>query len=117
MNIEEYRAFCLSLPAVTESFPFGEDTLVMKVKDKIFTLASLTPFSFNVKCNPEHAQELREQYSDVLPGYNMNKVHWNTILISGTIPNKQLKEWIKDSYDLIISKLPRKDQLDIQASI
>lgn len=113
MNIEEYRDFCLRLKGVSESFPFGDDTLVMKVKNKVFSLASLDPFSFNVKCDPENALELRERYPDVLPGYHMNKRHWNTIEISGTIPDDKLKQWIRDSYDLVVASLPKKLQIDL----
>lgn len=113
MNIEDYREFCLSLNGTTEGFPFGEDTLVMKVKDKIFSLASLEPFSFNVKCDPEKAIELRESYTDVLPGYHMNKKHWNTIQVSGAVPDDTLKQWIRDSYDLVVESLPKKMRLDL----
>lgn len=113
MNIEDYREFCLSLQGASESFPFGNDTLVMKVKDKVFSLASLEPFSFNVKCDPEKAIELRESYPDVLPGYHMNKRHWNTINISGAVSDDMLKQWILDSYELVVSSLPKKLQLDL----
>lgn len=113
MNIEDYRDFCLSLKGVSESFPFGDDTLVMKVKDKVFSLASLDPFSFNVKCDPEKALELRELYPDVLPGYHMNKRHWNTIRISGAVSNDKLKQWIRDSYDLVVAGLPKKLRADL----
>jgi len=113
MNIEDYREFCLSLKGATESFPFGDDTLVIKVKDKVFSLASLEPFSFNVKCDPEKAIELRESYPDVLPGYHMNKRHWNTITISGAVSDDQLKLWIRDSYDLVVASLPKKFRQDL----
>lgn len=113
MNIEDYREFCLSLKGTTESFPFGDDTLVLKVKDKVFSLASLEPFSFNVKCDPEKALELREFYPEVLPGYHMNKRHWNTIQISGAIPDELLRQWIRDSYDLVVGSLPKKMRLDL----
>ncbi len=103
MNIEELRNFALLLPGVTEGFPFGEETLVFKVNNKIFLLASLddTPFQFNVKCDPENAVLLRERYECILPGYHMNKKHWNTILIDGTLTNDQLKEQITNSYNLV----------------
>lgn len=103
MNIEELREFALSLPAVEEGFPFGENTLVFKTGNKIFLLVSLyaDPLQFNVKCHPEKAVELREQYACVLPGYHMNKKHWNTILVEGTLSGSQLKEFIKDSYFLV----------------
>jgi predicted DNA-binding protein (MmcQ/YjbR family) len=106
MNIEDIREYALSLKNVSESFPFGEDTLVFKVDNKIFLLTSLSSevLRFNVKCNPEYAIELREQYSSVLPGYHMNKKHWNTILVDGTLTAKQLKGFIKDSYDLVARK-------------
>ena len=103
MNIEELRNFALSLQEVEESFPFGEDTLVFKTRNKIFLLVSLSsvPLQFNVKCNPDKAVELREQYSSVLPGYHMNKKHWNTIIVEGEIPRKTLYEFIKDSHQLV----------------
>ena len=103
MNIEELRNFALSLHEVEESFPFGEDTLVFKTKNKIFLLVSLSsvPLQFNVKCNPDRAVELREQFSSVLPGYHMNKKHWNTIVVDGSVSSKQLKEWIDHSYGLV----------------
>lgn len=113
MNIEDYREFCLSLKGTTEGFPFGNDTLVIKVKDKVFSLASLEPFSFNVKCDPEKAIELRESYPDVLPGYHMNKRHWNTIQVSGAVPDDMLRQWIRDSYDLVVKSLPKKTRPDL----
>ena len=106
MNIEALREYCLSKKEVTEEFPFGNDTLVFKVKGKIFLLAGLdnNPMQFNVKCDHEKAIELREQFSCVLPGYHMNKKHWNTIIVDGTLSQSQLKNFIKDSYDLISKK-------------
>jgi predicted DNA-binding protein (MmcQ/YjbR family) len=103
MNIEDLRDFALSLPGVTEGFPFGESTLVFKIRNKIFLLASLdaNPLQFNVKCDPENAVVLRERYECILPGYHMNKKHWNTILIDGTLTNDQLKEQISNSYNLV----------------
>jgi predicted DNA-binding protein (MmcQ/YjbR family) len=106
MNIEDIRDYALSLKGVSESFPFGENTLVFKVDNKIFLLASLTSevLQFNVKCNPEYAVELREQYPSVLPGYHMNKKHWNTIIVDGTLTATQLREFINDSYFLVAKK-------------
>jgi predicted DNA-binding protein (MmcQ/YjbR family) len=103
MNIETLREYCLSKPNAEETLPFGPDTLVFKVKGKVFLLAGLdeTPLQFNVKCDPEKALELREEYPSVMPGYHMNKKHWNTILVDGSIPNKLLKEWIDHSYELV----------------
>ena len=107
MNIEELRDYCLSLNAATESFPFGEETLVFKINGKIFLLVSLSsvPLQFNVKCDPEYAIDLREQYpSSVLPGYHMNKRHWNTIIIDGTLNKAALKQFVKESYELVKGK-------------
>lgn len=108
MNIEEIRSYCLSFERVTEGFPFGEETLVFKVDDKIFLLASLSsmPLQFNVKCDPEKAILLREKYPAILPGYHMNKKHWNTIIVDGTLSASQLQEFIKDSY-LLVAKRKR----------
>jgi predicted DNA-binding protein (MmcQ/YjbR family) len=106
MNIESLREYCLSKPDAEETLPFGPDTLVFKVNNKVFLLAGLDsdPLQFNVKCDPDKAIELREQYDCVLPGYHMNKKHWNTIVIDGTVSAKQLKEWIDWSYDLVAPK-------------
>ncbi len=104
MNIEEIRDFCLSLNEVDESFPFGPTTLVFKTTNKMFLLIGLDNFetSFNVKCDPEKAIELREHYpNSILPGYHMNKKHWNTIVINGELKRKQVEEFIIDSYNLV----------------
>ncbi len=109
MNIETLRNYCLSKTGATESFPFGEDTLVFKVGGKVFALTSMDarPLSVNLKCNPELAVELREQYDAVRPGYHMNKVHWNTVIIDGSIRENDLKKWIDHSYELIVASLPK----------
>ena len=106
MNIEDLREYALSLKDVTEGFPFGEDTLVFKASGKVFLLTSLTsdPLSFNVKCDPDYAIELRERYDCVLPGYHMNKKHWNTILVEGAFTKKQLEEFVRESYELVLKK-------------
>jgi len=107
MNIEQLREYCLTLPDVSEHFPFDETTLVFKVNGKMFALTDLEgPLSVNLKCNPEKALELREQYPSVKPGYHMNKVHWNTVEIDGSISDKLIIEWIDHSYKLIAK--PRK---------
>lgn len=113
MNIEELRDYCLEKAAVTEGFPFGEDTLVFKVGEKIFLITGLGQSSFNVKCDPEKAIELREQFSEVSPGYHMNKTHWNTVRTDGSLTNKQLRNMIDHSYDLILKSLPKKLQAEI----
>ena len=103
MNIEELRDYAIAKPDTEEGFPFGESTLVFKVKGKIFLLVSLDaqPLQFNAKCDPETAMELREQYDSVRPGYHMNKKHWNTVIIDGSLSKKQLKEMIDHSYALV----------------
>ena len=106
MNAEEIRAFALSKPNVTEGFPFGEDTLVFKVNGKVFLLVNLTSESlqFNVKCDPERALALREEYENILPGYHMNKQHWNTIITGHALSNQLLQEMINHSYELVSIK-------------
>ena len=110
MNIVFLREYCLSKKAVTEDFPFGEDTLIFRVINKIFLLVSLgsTPLQFNAKCEPGKAIELREAYDAVQPGYHMNKKHWNTVIIDGSISTALIKEIIDDSYNLIVQSLPKK---------
>ena len=107
MNIETLQEYCLSKPEVEETLPFGPETLVYKVVGKIFLLTGLDSeeFRFNVKCDPDKAIELREEFPCVLPGYHMNKKHWNTIVVDGSVADKQLKEWIDDSYDLVKPKM------------
>ncbi len=114
MNIEDFRNYCLSKKGVTESFPFGEDTLVFKVMGKMFCLTSLSePDRINLKCDPEKAIALREEYSCVLPGYHMNKSMWNTVIMDGTVSKKMICEWIDHSYDEVVKKLPKKDRLTL----
>jgi predicted DNA-binding protein (MmcQ/YjbR family) len=109
MNIEELRSYCLAFKGVSESFPFDSDTLVFKVMDKMFLLVSLSSsLSFNVKCDPEVALRLREEYPCVQPGYHMSKKHWNTIRVDGSVPDKLLYSWIEDSYRLVAASLPRR---------
>lgn len=109
MNIEEFREYCLAKAMVTEAFPFDEVTLVFKVAGKMFALTSLDKaFSINLKCNPEKAIQLREQYPAVQAGYHMNKKHWNTIVIDGSVSVEVLKQWIDHSYDLVVAGLTRK---------
>lgn len=105
MNVEDLRLYALSLLDVTEGFPFGNDTIVFKVKNKVFLLLSLSSekLQFNVKCDPDYAIELREEYGCIQPGYHMNKKHWNTIIVDGTLSGMQLKQFIADSY-LLVSK-------------
>ena len=104
LNIEFLRDYCLAKEGASEAMPFGNDTLVFKVNTKIFLLLPLeSPLEFNVKVDPLRAIELREQHPSVLPGFHMNKKHWNTILIDGSIPDKEILTFIDDSYNLINS--------------
>lgn len=112
LNIEHIREHCLKKKGVTEEFPFDEETLVFKVRGKIFLLASLEciPLQVNLKCDPEKAIELREEYDSVQPGYHMSKIHWNTIIIDGTIPIVELFNWIDISYNLVVAKLKKSER-------
>jgi len=105
MNVEILREYCISKGNVTESFPFGDDTLVFKTGGRIFALVHLEgELSLNLKCDPAQAIELRERYSSVVPGYHMNKKHWNTVRIDGSVPDNVLYSWIDHSYDLVLKK-------------
>lgn len=107
MNIETLREYVLQKPLVTEGFPFGETTLVFKVSNKIFLLVELDAgqLQFNVKCNPDKAIEWRDEYPDsILPGYHMNKKHWNTVIADGRLSNKLLLQMVDDSYNLVSKK-------------
>ena len=109
MNIETLREYCISKPGVTEGFPFDQDILVFKVGGKIFLLISLAAGTrFNVKCDPELAIELRERHDEVKPGYHMSKVHWNTVQMDGALTDKQLRNMIDHSYQLVFKSLPKK---------
>jgi predicted DNA-binding protein (MmcQ/YjbR family) len=105
VDLESFRHHCLKKENVTEEFPFGEETLVYKVNGKIFAISNLETFeSVNLKCDPEKAVELREQYAAVQPGYHMNKKHWNTVLVDGSVSDVLIKQWIDHSYQLVVSK-------------
>jgi len=108
MNIEEIRDYCIAKKAVSESFPFDETTLVFKVMNKMFCLLSLNKIQVNLKNDPEKNIELRARYQAIIPGYHMNKEHWNTIDLNGTIPPGLVKELIDESYHLIVGSLPKK---------
>ncbi|MEE4197612.1 MAG: MmcQ/YjbR family DNA-binding protein [Bacteroidales bacterium] len=112
INIEDFRNYCLAKKGVTEAFPFDESTLVFKVMGKMFALTDTEEaFRINLKCEPEKAVILREQYpGTVLPGYHMNKKHWNLIIINGKIPDPQILQWVDDSYRLVCEKLTKEQQ-------
>ena len=112
MNIEDIRKYCLSKKGATEDMPFDDVTLVFKISSKIFALTSLSgDLSINLKFTPEKVIERKERYSYVLPGYHMNKKHWVTVELSANTNKKQIQNWIDESYDLILNKLPKKVQL------
>ena len=119
MNLEELRDYCLSLPHVTEDMPFGEDFLVFRICNRIFALTNLEcfPVSVSLKCDPERAVELREQYPDkIVPGYHLNKKHWNTVLLEG-LPLTLIDEMIIDSYMLVVEKIPKKERESLDLDI
>ncbi|MBC7390796.1 MAG: MmcQ/YjbR family DNA-binding protein [Opitutaceae bacterium] len=107
MNIEQFRNICIEMESVTEEFPFGNETLVFKVYGKVFALTNIETFtSMNLKCDPEYAVELREKFDFVLPGYHMNKKHWNTVLLNGSQDDSFYKKQIIDSYNLVLKGVP-----------
>lgn len=115
MNVEELREYCISKPGVTESFPFNDTTLVFKLMGKMFALLNLEgELSINLKCDPELAVTLREKYAFVIPGYHMDKKHWNTIMIDRTVPAQKLTHWIDHSYDLIRNSLTRVKKKELE---
>ena len=118
MNVEEIREYCLLKPEVSEGFPFDDTSLVFKVNQKIFAILSLDePGSINLKCEPGRAVVLRERYSFVIPGYHMNKQHWNTILLQEITAGELLKQWIDDSYLLVVQSMSVKDRERIMAKL
>jgi predicted DNA-binding protein (MmcQ/YjbR family) len=112
MTLETLRDYCLSKKGTTEDFPFGEETLVLRVAGKMFALISIgsVPLTINLKCDPELAIELRDRYEAVEPGYHQNKKHWNTITIDGSIPTGELKEMIDHSYNLVVKGLKKSER-------
>lgn len=110
MNIEEFRDYCISKKGITEEFPFDEQTLVFKVMGKMFALVALEriPSQVNLKCDPERAIALREEYDGVIiPGYHMSKVHWNTVFLEN-VPPELIRELVDHSYELVVSKFTKK---------
>lgn len=116
MDLESIRQYCLKKPGTTEELPFGPDTLVFKVLNKMYLLIGLdnTELRFNVKCDPEKAIELREQYTSVIPGYHMNKKHWNTIIIANDLDDEFIFQQIDNSYILVLSSLPKKSRNELE---
>lgn len=115
MDISAFRTYCLNKKGVTEEFPFGPETLVFKVLGKMFALTGIDTFaSINLKCDPEKTIELREQYPAVRPGYHMNKKHWNTINMDGSIQDKLICQWVDDSYNLVVAGLKKSDRAKLE---
>ena len=116
MNLEELRNYCLSKKGVEETLPFRPDTLVYKVMGKVFLLTGFeyNPIQFNIKCNPEKAIELREQFSCIIPAYHMNKKHWITVISDGSLSNKFIEELINESYSLVVNGLTRKEKDELK---
>ena len=111
MNIEEFRIYCLGKKGVTEEFPFDRNTLVFKVMGKMFALTDVNSFaSVNLKCDPDKAVELRENYDYVRPGFHMNKTHWNTVDIDWQLEDDLFKSWIDHSYELVSASLTKKQK-------
>ncbi len=112
MNIDSLREYCLGKKGTAEDFPFDETVLAIRVAGKMFVLANLenTPLTINLKCDPEKALELRDRYEAVTPGYHMNKRHWNTVVLNGTVPDREVREWIDHSYELVAAGLPRSER-------
>ncbi|MBL4653235.1 MAG: MmcQ/YjbR family DNA-binding protein [Flavobacteriales bacterium] len=109
MNVEQFRDYCLSKHFVTEDLPFNKTTLVFKVLGKMFALTGLDAddFRINLKCDPERAVILREEHPSIMPGYHMNKQHWNTVIVDGSFSQKLLLELIDHSYELVLKSLPK----------
>ncbi len=116
MNLEVLREYCLSKPGVEETFPFGPETLVYKVSGKMFLATGMdeVPLSINVKADPGAAIEQRERYPAVAPGYHMNKKHWNTVTLDGSINKVLIQQWIDDSYELVVSSLPKDKRVKLR---
>ncbi len=115
MNLESFRRLCFAKKGVTEEFPFGNETIVFKVMGKMFALADVIEFeSVNLKCDPELGAELRESYPAVLPAYHMNKKHWITVKIDGSIPDKLITVWAENSYQLVVQGLSKSDKLSLK---
>ena len=106
MDLEQLRDYILNKPNADETLPFGPDILVYKINGKAFLLTSLDkyPLQFNIKCDPDLALELREQYASIIPGWHMNKKHWNTVIVDGSISNQELHKMIDHSYELVRGK-------------
>ena len=110
LTAEGLRERCLGLAGASEEFPFGDEVSVFKVSGKMFALCSLDagpPLQLSVKCDPELAVQLRSAYEAITPGYHLNKRHWNTITLDGSVPDEMVTDLLGDSYDLVVASLPK----------
>ena len=109
MSLDHFREYCLSLKGITEQIPFDENILVFKVMGKMFALCNMMTFEYcNLKCDPEKAIKLREEFTEVTPAWHMNKKHWNSVSFMGDLSDQQIKQWVKDSYNLVVKNMPKK---------
>ncbi|MFQ3332440.1 MAG: putative DNA-binding protein (MmcQ/YjbR family) [Thalassomonas sp.] len=114
MTLDHFREHCLSLKGTTEELPFNENTLVFKVLGKMFALCNMMTFEFTkLKCDTEKAITLREEYTQVTPAWHMNKKHWNSVSFMGDLSDKQIENWVEDSYNLVLKNIPKKLKLEL----
>jgi predicted DNA-binding protein (MmcQ/YjbR family) len=117
VDLDSYRTYCLSKKGVEETFPFGEDVLVFKVLGKMFALSGVEDFeSISLKVDPERGVELREMHDAVQEAYHLNKRHWITVMLDGTVPDRLIRQWIDVSYDLVVAGLPKREQTKLQST-
>ncbi|QPP08937.1 MmcQ/YjbR family DNA-binding protein [Streptomyces bathyalis] len=118
MTPDELRTYCLELNGTFEDFPFSPELSVFKVGGKIFAICPLdeSPLRVSLKCEPELAVQLREAHQAVTPGYHLNKRHWNTVTLDGSLPERMVRDMIEDSYDLVVAGLPRRERLRLDRS-
>lgn len=125
MTLSQFRTYCLRKKGVEETFPFGEQTAVFKVKEKMFALTNVTAFMMggeeapafhhvSLKCDPDMAADLRLNFPDIIPGWHLNKTHWISLIMKGALEDKLIKELIDNAYDLVVAKLPKKVQAELQ---
>lgn len=116
MDLKQFKSYCLSKKGVSEAFPFDEETLVLKVGSKMFALTNINNpiLEVNLKCDPFMSQDLRKEYSSIKPGYHMNKTHWNTVTVDGTVPEDKLLFLIDLSYDLVFKSLKKSEKLAVE---
>ena len=109
MNPQKLKAACLAMPGAAEEFPFGDEVSVFKVGGKMFALSALdgAPLEISVKCDPDLAVQLRAAHQAIRPGYHLNKRHWNTITLDGSLPGQMVTDMVTDSYDLVVASLPK----------